>query len=242
MNTSHSQLRVGSLRVAVVRKAIKHMHLGVYPPAGTLRVTAPIRVTDETVRLAVISRLSWIRRRQATFRGQSRQSRREMTTGETHYYRGRAYRLLVVYRDGNPSVKLRNNRRLELAVRPGTPRADREAVLLRWYRERLREDIPRLIAKWSPIVGVEVAAWGIKKMRTRWGSCNPRSGRIWLNLELAKKGPRCLEYLVVHELVHLLERRHGEAFQRRMNQAMPHWRQVRQDLNATPLADERWKY
>ena len=158
--------------VEVVRKDIKNLHLGVYPPNGRVRVAVPLRLDDEAVRLAVISRLGWIRRQQHGFEQQDRQSQREMVTGESHYVQGRRYRLTVIEHDGPASVYLPNNRMLALQVRPGTNRDKREAVLHRWYRQRLRAQIPPLIDKWEPEIGVTVAEWGIKKMKTRWGTCN----------------------------------------------------------------------
>ena len=226
----------------VVRKDIKNLHLGVYPPEGRVRVAVPLRLDDEAVRLAVISRLPWIRRQQDGFECQDRQSQREMITGESHYVQGRRYRLDVVERDGPAEVCLPNNKTLELRVRPGTSREQREAVLHRWYRQRLREQIPPLIAKWEPEIGVTVAEWGIKKMKTRWGTCNIAARRIWLNLELAKKPASCLEYILVHEMVHLLERHHNERFKQVMDRLMPQWRLHREELNRAPLSHENWLY
>jgi predicted metal-dependent hydrolase len=242
MNTEPHLIRVSGIQVQVVRKAIKNLHLGVYPPHGRVRVAAPLAVSDDSVRLAVIGKLGWIRRKQASFHGQSRQSRREMVTGESHYVWGRRYRLDVTESTGRPSVCLRNNRTLDLSVRPGTSRLNREAVLYRWYRQLLRDAIPKLIAKWEPLVLANVADWGIKKMKTRWGTCNKAALRIWLNLELAKKPPSCLEYILVHEMVHLLERHHNDRFLECMNQLMPQWRQYREVLNRSPLSHERWTY
>ena len=242
MSTELAIMEVQGLRVEVVRKPIKHLHLAVHPPDGRVRVSAPEYVSDETIRLAVINKLSWIRRQQQRFRAQPRQSRREMVSGESHYYQGRRYLLSVVEEKAPPRVRILNNRTLELKVRPGSDRAKREAVLYAWYRARLKEQIPPLIAKWEPIVGVEVADWGVKRMKTRWGSCNIEARRIWLNLELVKKPPLCLEYVLVHEMVHLLERHHNERFRTLMTQFMPNWRNHRDLLNAEPLAYEDWGY
>lgn len=233
---------VGDLAVDVVRKPIKHLHLGVYPPTGRVRVAVPLHVGDETVRLAVIARLGWIRRQRARFAGQERQSAREMVTGESHFVAGRRYRLDVIEAAGPAGARLRTNRTLELRVRPGTDRDRREMVLREWYRRRLRERVPRLIAKWEPVLGVRVVDWRIRRMKTRWGSCNPAVGRIWLNLELAKKPASCLEYIVVHEMVHLIERRHNERFRECLERAMPGWRLCRDELNRAPLAREVWGY
>ncbi len=228
--------------VEVVRKDIKNLHLGVYPPEGRVRVAAPLRLDDEAVRLAVISRLKWIHRQQDGFERQDRQSQREMVTGESHYVQGRRYLLNVIEHEGPAVICLPNNKTLELRVPPGTSRDKREAVLHQWYRQRLREQIPQLIAKWEPEIGVTVAEWSIKKMKTRWGTCNIDARRIWLNLELAKKPASCLEYILVHEMVHLLERHHNERFKQLMDRLMPLWRLHREELNRAPLSHENWVY
>lgn len=242
MSTEARELNVGGLRVEVLRKDIKHLHLGVYPPSGRVRVSAPLRTKEDAIRLAVVTRLPWIRKRQRALREQPRQSARDFVTGETHYYRGRAYRLIVVEADGPPSVRLRPNRRLELRVRPGASRRQREAALTRWYRERLREQLEPLVQKLQEKVGVEADEWRIKRMRTRWGACTQQARRIWINLELAKKPPRCLEFIVAHEIVHLIERRHNERFLALMSEAMPDWQSRRTALNQSPLAHELWTY
>lgn len=226
----------------IVRKDIKNLHLGVYPPNGRVRVAVPLRLDEEAVRLAVITRLRWIRRQQDGFEQQDRQSKREMATGESHYVRGRRYRLDVIEFDAPPTVRIANNTTLELQVRPGTNRDRREAILHRWYRQQLREQIPQLIAKWEPEIGVTVADWGIKKMKTCWGTCNSQVQRIWLNLELAKKPASCLEYILVHEMIHCLERHHNERFQELTDKLMPQWRLYREELNRAPLAHKEWSY
>ena len=228
--------------VEVVRKDIKNLHLGVYPPNGRVRVAAPLRLDDEAVRLAVISRLGWIRRRQAEFVGQDRQSQREFVSGESHYFEGRRYRLDVTEHDDPPTVRLLNNTRMELRVRPGATREKREAILHRWYRCRLRGRLPALLEKWEPRVGAPVAEVRIRKMRTRWGTCKREARRVWLNLELAKKPASCLEYILVHEMVHLIERSHNDRFRDLMDSLMPGWRLRRDELNQAPLAHEDWRY
>jgi hypothetical protein len=236
----HQVLEISGVSVEVFRKDIKNLHLGVYPPHGRVRVAAPLRMDDDAIRLAVISRLGWIRRQQAQFAQQERQSAREMVTGESHYVQGRRYRLDVREHHAPPSVRIANTTTLELRVRPGTDRQKREAILSQWYRQQLRDQIPDLIARWEPIIGVEIAEWGIKKMKTRWGTCNIAARRIWLNLELAKKPVSCLEYIVVHEMVHLLERHHNDRFSAYMDRFLPQWRVARDMLNAAPLAAEDW--
>ena len=238
----NSHIDVRGTPVDIVRKDIKHLHLGVYPPAGRVRVAVPLRLGDDDVRLAVIARLGWIRRRQAEFAQQPRQSRRELVSGESHYFEGRRYRLRVTEHVGRPSVHLLNNTTMELSVPPAADRDTRDAVLQRWYRRQLRSRLPELLAKWEPRVGVDVAEARIKRMKTRWGTCQMDARRLWLNLELAKKPVSCLEYIVVHEMVHLIERHHNERFRELMDRIMPGWRVHRDELNRAPLAHEEWTY
>jgi predicted metal-dependent hydrolase len=242
MSTEQDHVVVSGLTVDVVRKDIKNLHLAVYPPHGRVRIAVPQRIDDELVRLAVVSRLGWIRRQQAAFAEQVRQSQREMVTGESHYVDGRRYLLDVREHDDRPSVRVRNSTTLEIHVPPETSREKREQLLDRWHRMRLRDQIPELIAKWEPVLGVSIADWRIRKMKTRWGSCNVEARRIWLNLELAKKPPQCLEYILVHEMVHLLERSHNDRFQEYMDRFMPQWRLHRTTLNQMPLRHEEWGY
>jgi predicted metal-dependent hydrolase len=226
----------------VIHKDIKHLHVGVYPPNGRVRVAAPRRLSDDAVRLAVVSRLAWIRRHQMAFQTQARQSRREVVTGESHHVEGRRYRLDVIEQDSPPAVRVVDSTSLRVRVRPGMDRARREAVLQRWYRARLHERVRALLAKWEGRVGVRVAEVRLRRMKTRWGSCNPTARRIWLNLELAKKPAACLEYILVHELVHLLERRHTARFRELMDTLMPLWRLCRDELNRAALAHAAWRY
>lgn len=238
---THS-FQVRGIRVEVVRKDIKNLHLGVYPPAGRVRVAVPLVVADEAVRLAVIDKLAWIRRQKAKFAEQPRQSQREMVNGESHYFWGKRYRLRVHEVDAPARVAVRGIASLDLFVRPGATALQREELLQGWYRQQLKARVPILLAKWQPVLGVQVGHWGIKKMKTKWGSCNIAAQRIWLNLELAKKPAMCLEYVVVHELVHLLERSHSERFTALMDGWMPDWRNRRAVLNSGVLAHEVWAY
>lgn len=242
MITRRRRIDVGGVPVEVIHKDIKNLHVGVYPPNGRVRVAAPLRLHEDAVRLAVISRLGWIRRRQSEFGQQDRQSLRDHVTGESHYFQGRRYRLDVIEHDDAPCVRVRNNTRMELRVRPGLGRGARESVLREWYRERLRAQLPPLLAKWEAKIGVAVAEVRIRKMRTRWGSCNAAVRRIWLNLELAKKPASCLEYVLVHEMIHLLVRNHDEKFRALMDALFPKWRLCREELNRAPLAHEGWMY
>ena len=228
--------------VEIVRKGIKNLHLGVYPPHGRVRVAAPLRVSDDAVRLAVVGKLGWIKRQRARFEAQPRQSEREMVSGESHYFLGQRYRLRVVTYEGPAKVIARNKSIIELHVRRESSAEQRERVLQRWYRQQLKELIPPLLEKWQPALGVQADEWAIKKMKTKWGACNVKVRRIWLNLELAKKPAQCLEYIIVHELLHLLERQHNDNFFALMNEYLPQWRSRRSELNAAPLAHARWSY
>ena len=241
MSIEPHYMTVSDLTVEVVRKDIKNLHLGVYPPNGRVRVATPLVISDEAVRLAVIGKLGWIKRQQAKFEAQPRQSPREMVSGESHYFLGQRYRLRVLAYTGPPRIRCSGTDFLDLFVRPETTVEQRQRVLECWYREQLRERIPPLLEQWQPMLGVRVADWGIKKMKTRWGSCNTRARRVWFNLELAKKPARCLEYVVVHELVHLLERNHGDRFKALMDRYLPAWRGCREELNQAPLGHTPWQ-
>lgn len=236
------RITVNELEVDVVRKDIENMHVAVYPPEGRVRVSTPLLVDDEAVRLAVISKLSWIRRQQEKFRDQFRQSKREYVTGESHYFWGVRYLLNVVYQDAPPRVKLRNKSKIDLYIREEADQEKRENVFQEWYRKELKAAIPEMISKWEGMIGVKGVDWRVKKMKTKWGSCTIEDRRIWLNLELIKKPPQCLEYIIVHEMVHLLERHHNERFVSYMDEFMPKWRLYREELNRAPLANEDWKY
>jgi predicted metal-dependent hydrolase len=205
-----------------------------------VRVAAPLVITDDAVRLAVIDKLAWIKRQKVKFADQSRQSRREMVNGESHYFLGRRYRLRVHDCTGRASIAVRGSSSIALFVPPGTDVGRREAILLRWYRQQLKSLISPLLEKWEPILGVQVADWGIKKMKTKWGSCNPTSRRLWFNLELVKKPPTCLEYIVVHEALHLRVRHHDAEFTGLLDQYLSTWRQARDLLNQAPLGHEEW--
>lgn len=241
MSIKPRQITVGGVRVQVLSKDIKNLHLGVYPPNGRVRVAAPLRVSDSAVRLAVVGKLGWIKRQRAKFEAQPRQSRREMVSGESHYFLGRRYRLRVIEREGSPMVVVRS-RFIKLQVRPETRARQRDIILQQWYRQQLKQLIAPLVVQWQDALGVSLAEWGVKKMKTRWGTCNADARRIWLNLELAKKPMQCLEYIVVHELVHLRTRHHDDHFMALMNKHLPQWRTHRTTLNTEPLAHSHWSY
>jgi predicted metal-dependent hydrolase len=239
---STSRLEVSGIHIEVVRKAIKNLHLSVLPPDGRVRVSAPQHISDDRVRAAVSTRLSWIKKQQSEFASQPRQGEREMVTGETHYLWGKRYRLEVIEHSGKHEVRHKNGNKLQLFVRPGTTVDNRQKVMSEWYRQQLKDRIPTQLAKWQKKIGVQVDAWGVKKMKTKWGSCHIGARRIWLNLDLVCKPPECLEYILVHELVHLLERNHNNRFKALMDEFMPDWQMRRKLLNRAPLANERWVY
>ena len=241
-STKIVEINVAGETVRIVRKKIKNLHLGVYPPTGRVRVAAPLNVSNHAVRLAVITRLGWIKRQRAKFAGQPRQTEREMVSGETHYYLGRSCRLRVVEGDGPRRVVLRNPTTLELHVDHNTKPPERTQVLHRWYRERLRELVRPLVVKWEGRLGVRAAEFRIKTMKTMWGSCTRGQRRIWLNLELAKKPVQCIEYIIVHELAHFIERNHNAAFVALLDCHLPRWRHYRRTLEAAPLGHNTWKY
>lgn len=239
MSTASSYLTVAGIDVDVIFKDIKNLHIGVYPPLGRVRVAAPTRLDDDQVRLAVVQRLPWIKRQREQLQAAERQSLREMVTGESHYVWGSRLRLKVIERAGRGHIEVDGDRLL-LYIPEGTSTDGRRDLLDRWYREQLRETIPAVIDKWEAKLRVTVPRWSIRRMKTKWGSCNRETGHIWFNLELAKKHPDCLEYLAVHEMTHLLERNHGERFTQLMDSFMPDWRSRRDQLNTAPLGHAEW--
>jgi len=224
------QIKVGNIEIDVDRKDIKNLHLAVYPPNGRVRIATPLSINDESVRLFALSKLAWIKKHQANFNAQDRQTEREFISGESHYFKGKRYLLNLIEHNASPKVIIRDNKYLDLYIRKGS---SSEKVIKEWYRQALKNDIPALITKWQAIIGVVVADWGVKSMRTKWGTCNIQAKRIWLNLELAKKPRHCLEYVIVHEMVHLLERHHNKRFTAYMDKFMPQWRLYKNELNHT---------
>lgn len=234
-------ITVSDIRVDVVRKDIKNAHLAVYPPTGRVRIAAPLRMSDRSIRLLAVSKIAWIRKHQRRIVAQPRETPRDYVNGESHYYRGRRYLLKVIERTGRHSVEIKG-KFMVLTVHPGASVLSRDRVVREWYRARVKEHAAPLFSKWESRMGVHAEEWGVKVMRTKWGSCNAAAARIWLNLELAKKPPQCLEYLVVHELAHLLERTHNERFIAHMDAFMPKWRAYRKELNSLPVRHEEWDH
>jgi len=235
------QLQLGDITVDVVLKDIKNVHLSVYPPAGRVRIAAPERMDLDTIRVFALSKLGWIKAQQTKLQAQARETPREYLNRESHYVWGKRYLLTVTEINAAPAIDVEHNR-IVLSVRPGTDTSRREAIVEAWHREQLKAAVPPLLARWAPVIGVRVTRFFVQRMKTRWGSCSPAAGSIRLNTELAKKPRECLEYIVVHEMVHLLEPTHNSRFIGLMDRFMPRWQFYRDDLNRLPVRHERWAY
>lgn len=227
-------LEVAGIEVGVVRKDVRNLHLSVLPPDGRVRITAPGWIDDEAIRLFVVEKLGWIKRQRSRMHQQEREAPRQYVDRESHQVWGQRYLLRIIEQDASPQVEI-SHRRLVMKVRPGMDAARREALLYAWYRRQLRQEAARLLDYWVPLVGVRPRSIHIQRMKTRWGSCNIAKGSIRLNTELAKKPPESLEYILVHELVHLVERTHGAGFLERMNRLLPAWRDRQAALNLLPI-------
>ena len=236
-----TRIELGDIAVDVVFKDIKNVHLGVYPPAGRVRISAPKRMSLDNIRVFAISKLAWIKQQQNKLREQVRETPREYLDRESHYVWGKRYLLKVVEADGTPEVELKHSRML-LRVRPGTNEEKMQDIVDQWYREQIKAVAPPLIAKWEALMGVTVDRVFVQKMKTKWGSCNPGKRHIRLNTDLAKKPRECLEYIVVHELAHLLEPTHNSRFIALMDRYMPSWPVRRDQLNELPVSHEDWRY
>ena len=240
MDIETRTLSVGGMSVDLVRKSIKNLHLAVYPPDGRVRVAAPWHISEDAIRLAVVTRIAWINRKRRNFKAQERQAERCYISGETLYFLGRKYRLQVISGGAPHRVRLAGSNKLELAVPTDADRDAREQVVLRWHRRELRRRAETEAVKWSARLGIEPPIVGIKQMRTKWGTSNSSARRIWLNLELAQKPPSCISYVVLHELVHFEHRTHGDAFVAKLDSFMPNWRAIKNELNRLPLASQPW--
>ncbi len=235
-----TRLQLGGIDLDIIWKAIKNVHLSVHPPTGRVRIAAPERMSLDTVRVFAIAKLPWIRRQRQKMQGQERETPWEYVDRENHYLWGKRYLLKVIEADHSPSVEL-SHVRIILRVRPGTNTGKREAILEKWQREQIRNAAPPLIEKWERLMGVKVQRVHVQRMKTKWGSCNHRAGSIRLNTDLARKPRECLEYIVVHEMIHLLEPAHNEHFMELMGRFMPKWQSVREVLNRLPVRHEDWR-
>jgi len=236
------QILIRNIKIDVVRKDIKNIHLAVYPPSGRVRIAAPKDINDDTIRLFAVSKLGWIKQLQRKFEGQERIPPREYKNRESHYFQGRRYLLNIIEKDGPPKVILKTKTYIDLYLRPLTPVKKRHEIMTEWYRAQLKMQIPVIIEKWEKRLDMNGTGWQVKQMKTKWGSCNIEKKRIWVNLELAKKPSGCLEYIIVHEMVHLMERHHNEQFLYYMDKYLPNWKQLKSELNKLPVSHADWNY
>lgn len=232
-------VNLGSMKAEVLRKRIKHMHLGVFPPEGIVRISAPEDVALDTIRVFAISKLAWIKSQQRKMQAQLREPERDYIDRESHYVWGKRYLLKLLEIEAPTSIELQH-KKLILKVRPGTSMEKRQVLLDAWYREQVREAANPLLRRWESIMGVQAGKLLVQRMKTKWGSCNPTTGLIRLNTDLAKKPPEHLEYVVVHELAHLIEASHSERFMATMDKYLPKWRHYRDGLNSLPVRHETW--
>lgn len=242
MSTSSEKITIANIEIDVIRKNIKNMHLAVYPPSGRVRLAAPEKTDYEVVRLFAISKLGWLKKHIKNFKSQLRETPRQYVSGESHYYKGKRILLKVVEHKGKNKVEQTGFKNVSMFIKPGLSVSARQVLLKEWNRKQLKKEIPALIEKWEKVIGVKCNDWGVRQMKTKWGACNIKAKRIWLNLELVKKPPICLEYIIVHELVHLLERNHNDRFIKYMDEFMPKWRHHRDELNSLPVVHSDWGY
>lgn len=236
-----NQITVGQYTIDVVKKDIKNLHLAVYPPNGRIRIAVPRQLDDETVRLHIVSKLSWIKKQIKIFEKAERLTNKDFITGESHYLEGRRYLLNVITDSKMNRIRIRQKTYIDLYLKPNTPHEYRQTMIQEWYRARLRVRAEPLIDEWQETLGVRINDWAIRKMKTKWGSCNFEAKRIWINLDLAQKPDDCLEYIIVHELMHMLEKNHNDRFKALMDKYLPDWRVRRDKLNNLPLTYEEWE-
>lgn len=236
MSIREEQIQVSGLSVDVVKKDIKNMHLTVYPPNGRIRVSAPIDLSDEAIRLFVVGKIHWIKKRQKSFQEQIRELPRVYIAGESHYFDGKRYLLRVNETQQKQEVRIKNKKYLDLYIKKNADIKTKQKILNDFYRTHLKVILPEIILKWEEKIGVQCQDWEVKKMRTKWGSCNKETGKIIFNLELAKKPRHCVEYIVVHELLHLLVRYHNNEFRSLLYKFMPNWQVYQRELNELPIA------
>ena len=233
-------IQLGEISIAMTRKEIKHVHLSVHPPSGRVTLVAPTATRPEVARAYAVSKLGWIRDQQAKLRGQARETPREFVGRESHFLWGRRYLLSVREEEVKPAVRI-SHRRITLTVRPGSDRAKRAAVMHEWHKSLLHDAVPEVIRRWERKLSVELAGYFLQRMKTKWGSCNHRARNIRLNTELVRKPKDLLEYVVVHEMLHLIAPNHSEQFLALMNRYYPAWREARAELNELPLGAEAWR-
>lgn len=232
-------IRFGEISISVTRKDVKNVHLSVHPPTGRVTLVAPTSTRPEVARAYAASKLSWIRNHQERFRNQPRETPRRFVERETHYVWGRRYLLTVKEAEAKAVVRM-GHRAIALTVRPGSGETVREGVMHTWHKALLHDTVPPLIAKWEATLRINVERYHLQRMKTKWGSCNHRARSIRLNTELVKKPRDLLEYVVVHEMLHLIEPKHSERFFELLSKHYPGWREARAELNELPLGAELW--
>jgi hypothetical protein len=237
-----SIMTINNIEIEVIHKDIKNIHLSIHPPKGRVRIATPLKMSDEAIRLFAISKLAWIKKNQKHFDDQKRQSPREFLSGESHYFLGHRYLLKVIETKGIQRVEIKNKKVIHLYMRSNHSVRSREKVMSTWYRQELKIIVPELISKWEPLLNVNVKDWGVKLMKTKWGTCNHLEQRIWINLELTKKNIRCIEYIVVHEMIHLIEKDHNENYKKILDEHIPRWKSVRRELNEIIFESKHWDY
>jgi predicted metal-dependent hydrolase len=241
MIISENKKKICNLEIHTVKKDIKHLHLGVYPPDGRVRIAAPTKTSDETLRVLVTSKMPWIKKQKAKFEKQDRQPKREFVSGKSHYFMGNRYLLNVVDTNTSPKVEIKRKAQIDMYVKPKTSGEKRERIMDNFYRSELRKKIPILGEKWEKITKIHAREFRIKKMKTKWRTCSQKPKRIWINLELAKKPLHCLDYIIVHEMTHLVEKNHTTKFRRLMDSFMPQWVQYKEELNRGTLGYSKWR-
>ena len=240
-STRFKKIRVSNLMIDTIHKDIKNIHLGVYPPDGRIRVSAPLKTNDEVIRLLILSKASWIKKQQVKFLRQERQTKREYVSGESHYLFGRRYRLNIIHTDTKPKIEIKRKIRIDLYIKPNSTTKQREAIFEKFYRAEMRKLVPILLKKWRKKVGVKVKEVKIRKMKTKWGTCKIADKRICLNLELVKKPSKCIDYVFVHELVHLRDKKHSQRFIDILESVLPNWQSLKEELYKTPLSYSKWR-
>jgi len=236
------QITISDITVNIIRKDIKNIHLAVYPPSGRVRLAAPVNADDDAIRLFLVSKLGWIKRNQKKIQEQIRLTQHEYKDRESHYLFGKRYLLKIVEVKTKPFVIIRNKKEIELYISADASVAKRRSVMNTWYREQLKAVIPELLEKWETRLGVTIKKWQIKQMKTKWGSCTTEEKHIWLNLELAQKPVQCIEYILLHEMIHLKERHHNKRFEMYLDTYMPNWKALKMELNSLPVSHAEWNY
>ncbi len=222
---------VSGVEIEVIKKNIKNMHLSVLPPVGKVRISTPLNISDDAIKLFAIAKIGWIRKQIVKYENQPRQSEREYVSGESHYLWGQRYRMEIKHSKTANKIEIKANK-LILTVRENSTQQQRENVMNEWYRAEIKAKLPALFEKWESVIGVKPNEYGVKNMLTRWGTCNVKAKRILINLQLAKKPIHCLEYIIVHELVHLIEKTHNSVFVEHMDKFIPNWRVIKDELNS----------